>query len=230
MTTRNFDQLEKNLGVVFVNKELLNQALVHRSYLNEKMGKNLGSNERLEFLGDAVLSYVISKWLYQSYPDYPEGNLTDLRSNLVRTNSLAKLSEVAGVGECLLLSRGEKDSGGQTNTTLLANAFEAIIGALELDQGLQTVERFVKSQFSDQVLELVKLGELKDYKSLLQEKLQAQMKESPVYKTLKEEGPDHAKTFTIGVFDRDRLLAQGMGKSKQQAEQEAAQNAYEKIT
>ena len=228
MTLENLENLEKVLGIHFQNKNLLKQALVHRSFLNEKEGREIGSNERLEFLGDAVLSYVVSDWLYQKFPEYPEGTLTNLRSNLVRTYSLAKLAEQFSVGEYLLLSKGEIETGGRQNSSLLANSFEAIIGAYYLDQGITKIQQFIIRVLSPLLTELVNSGKFKDNKSLLQEILQSTVKESPVYKTLKEEGPDHAKTFTIGVFSLGELLATGVGKSKQIAEEEAARIALEK--
>lgn len=225
----NLGELENNLKVTFKNKKLLTQALTHRSFLNET-SLTLGSNERLEFLGDAILSFVISVWLYQQLPDYPEGNLTNLRSNLVRTSSLAKLGRKLKIGDYLLLSKGEKGSGGQKNPSLLANGMEAIIGAIYLDQGLEKVKKFLHFHFSPDLDKLLQLGQFKDYKSILQEKLQAEMKQSPNYKILNQHGPDHSKTFIVGVYNKEKLLAKGVGKSKQKAEQQAAKIAYEKIT
>lgn len=218
-------QLEKNLGVKFKNQKLLKQALTHRSFLNEASQSGGKSNERLEFLGDAILSFLISGWLFKQFPDYPEGNLTNIRANLVKTTSLAKLSQKIKIGDFLLMSRGEKESGGANNVSLLANALEAMIGAIYLDQNLKTVEKFIRQHFSPILTALLKTGSFKDSKSLLQEKTQAENSQSPVYKTLKEEGPDHDKIFTVGVFLDNQLLATGVGKSKQQAEEEAAKMA-----
>lgn len=231
----NFKDLEKNLGTKFKNKKLLIQALTHRSFLNEANQPDIESNERLEFLGDTILSFIISEWLFKQFPDYLEGDLTNIRSNLVRTASLAKIAQRLKIGNYLLLSKGEKESGGQKNPTLLANALEAVIGAIFLDQDLKTVKKFIRNNFSSALESLVRLGGLKDSKSLLQEKIQSETNFSPVYKTIKEEGPDHNKTFTVGVFLSNKLLATGMGKSKQQAEEEAAKIAlkiyvYEKTT
>jgi ribonuclease-3 len=198
--------------------------------LNEAQ-TDIESNERLEFLGDTILSFVISEWLFERFPDYPEGNLTNIRSNLVRTASLAAISRRLGIGNHLLLSKGERESGGVRNPTLLANALEAIIGAISLDQDLKTVKKFIRDKFLPTLDTLIRSGNFKDSKSLLQEKIQAETNSSPVYKTLAEEGPDHRKTFTVGVFLDEKLLATGVGKSKQQAEEGAAQialNAYEK--
>ena len=225
---KNQQKLAKKLKINFKNQELLRQALIHRSYLNE-VSLPLKSNERLEFLGDAILSFVVSQWLFKQFPHYPEGKLTNLRSNLVKTGSLAKISREFGVGECLLLSKGEKESKGQQKSSLLANTLEAIIGAIFLDQGLEATNRFIKKNFTPLLNQLVEKGEFKDFKSLLQEKLQAKTKEPPVYKIVKEEGPDHAKIFIVAVYSQKKLIARGQGKSKQKAEETAAQTALEKL-
>ena len=221
--------LEKKLGIKFKNQALLTQALVHRSYLNEANEANLQSNERLEFLGDVILSFVISQWLFERFPEYSEGNLTNLRSNLVKTEALAKISKKFDLGNYLFLSKGEKEAGGQKNPSLLANGLEALIGALYLDQGLEKVRKLVKTHFRSRLTQLVRSGEFKDAKSLLQEKLQAQFKQAPHYQVLKAEGPDHAKIFTVAVYHQKKLLATGQGKSKQAAEEKAAALALEKI-
>jgi len=227
---KNLEKLQKRLGINFNNPQLLAQALVHRSYLNEAIGKGLESNERLEFLGDAVLSFVVSNWLYQKFPNYKEGELTNLRSNLVRTSTLAQIATQLKIGQNLLMSRGEKSAGGEKNQSLLANALEAVIGAIFLDQKMAKAENFIKTQLEPFLSEILSRGELKDSKSLLQEKIQEETKETPVYKTLKEEGPDHAKIFTVGVYSQEKLLAKGKGKSKQEGEEKAAKAALEKLT
>lgn len=227
---KSLDRLQKQLGINFKNPKFLAQSLVHRSYLNEAGGEGLASNERLEFLGDAVLSFVVSDWLYQKFPDYEEGRLTNLRSNLVRTSTLAQIAEQLKIGQSLLMSRGEKNSGGEKNPSLLANSLEAVIGAIFLDQGVDKAEKFIKNHLDSFLNQLLDKGELKDSKSLLQEKIQEKIKESPVYKTLKEKGPDHSKIFTIGVYIQGKLTAQGAGKNKQEAEEKAAKAALEKLT
>ena len=221
--------LEKKLGVKFKNPKLLLEALTHRSYLNETSKKGLSSNERLEFLGDSVLSFIISHWLFRLFPDYSEGTLTNLRSNLVKTESLAKIARKLSLGNFLLLSKGEKESGGQDNPVLLANCLEAVIGAIFLDQGIDSVKNFIQRNFKNSLETLLLKGEFKDFKSLLQEKTQKINKISPVYKTIKEIGPDHAKIFTVGVFLGKKLLAKGKGKSKQLAEEQAAEYALQKL-
>lgn len=227
---KNLDKLQKQLGINFKNPQLLAQSLVHRSYLNEITGQDIQSNERLEFLGDSVLSFVVSEWLYQKFPDYEEGQLTNLRSNLVRTSTLAQIATQLEIGQNLLMSRGEKASGGEENASLLANSLEAVIGAIFLDQGKEKTEEFIKAHLEPYLKQTLTKGEFKDSKSLLQERIQEKIKESPIYKTLKEEGPDHNKTFTVGVYSQGKLLAQGEGKSKQEAEEEAAKAALEKLS
>lgn len=224
------NHLAANLGVKFNNLQILKEALTHRSYLNEFKNRNLASNERLEFLGDAVLSFVVSSWLFKEFPYYFEGKLTNLRSNLVKTVSLTKIAQKLKVGDYLLLSKGEKESQGQQNPTLLANAMEAIIGAIFLDQGIETAKTFIETHFQFLLKEVIQTGKFKDYKSLLQEKIQAQTSQSPVYKTIKEEGPEHNKIFTVSVTTGEEILATGVEKSKQKAEEEAAKQALEKIT
>ncbi len=224
------DNLSANLGIKFNNLELLKEALTHRSYLNEFKNRNLQSNERLEFLGDAVLSFVVSAWLFKKFPQFFEGKLTSFRSNLVKTTSLTKVAQKIKVGDYLLLSKGEKEAMGQQNPTLLANAMEAIIGAIFLDQGIKAAKDFIEIHFEPLLKEIMESGRLKDYKSLLQEKIQAQTSQSPVYKTVKEEGPEHNKVFTVNVITEGKFLATGAGKSKQKAEQQAAKQALEKLT
>ncbi len=226
----NLENLEKNLNLKFNNPQLLKEAFTHRSYLNEEKNQNLSSNERLEFLGDAVLSFVVSSWLFKKFLQYPEGKLTSLRSNLVKTSSLTKIAQKLKIGDYLLLSKGEKEAKGRQNPTLLANTMEAILGALFLDQGIKPVEDFIKLHFKPLLKEVLQSGQLKDYKSLLQEKIQAEKKPAPLYQIVKEEGPEHNKTFTIAVKTIDKVLATGVGKSKQKAEQEAAKQALKNLS
>lgn len=226
---KNLDQLQQRLGIKFNEPQLLAQALVHRSYLNEATGKGLESNERLEFLGDSVLSFTVSHWLHQKFPHFKEGELTNLRSSLVRTSTLAQIANQLKIGQNLLMSRGEKSAGGEKNQSLLANALEAVIGAIFLDQGTTKAKEFIKTQLSPFLDQTLSKGELKDSKSLLQEEIQEKIKETPVYKTLKEEGPDHDKIFTVGVYSQGKLLAKEKGKSKQEAEEKAAKAALEKL-
>jgi ribonuclease III len=212
----------------FKNQKLFQNAFIHRSYLNEAKSPMV-SNERLEFMGDSILSFVVSEHLFKTYPDFDEGILTNLRSLVVNTKSLAKAAESLDFGKYLLLSRGEEESNGRKNESILANTFEAFIGALFLDQGIEAVKDFLNSIIIPRISEYVEKKVFKDPKSLLQEYVQSKKQNSPVYKVLQEEGPAHAKTFTIGVFVEDGQWGQGVGRSKQEAEEIAAKEALEKI-
>lgn len=223
-----FDDLQKTIGIQFKDAELLKRAFVHRSHLNE--AKNIRiSNERLEFLGDAVLSFLTSHYLYEQYPDFPEGTLTNIRSSLVKTNSLATVAATLHLGDLLLLSHGEEASGGRNNQSLLADCFEALLGALFLDQGVAAAEQFLHTHLFSKASDIVENKAYIDYKSLLQEIIQQDSRISPTYKVTKSEGPDHAKTFWIQATAGDAVLGSGTGKSKQEAEQAAAQHALEKM-
>lgn len=208
----------------FRNKELLDQAFVHRSFLNETK-KKVSSNERLEFLGDSVISFVISQYLFITYPNYNEGILTNLRSLLVNTKSLANTAIELNFGDMLMLSKGEEESRGRQNQSLLANCFEAYVGALFLDQGIEATTNFLNEVLIPKTELLVKGKSLKDPKSLLQEKIQSQRQGSPLYKVISESGPAHAKTFTVAVFSNKGQLGVGEGRSKQEAEEKAAEQA-----
>jgi|SRR5581483_2090243 len=212
----------------FKDKKLLEQAFTHRSYLNESKEKT-ESNERLEFLGDSILSFVVSDYLYKEYPQFNEGILTNLRSLLVNTKSLAAIAKRLEFGKLLRLSKGEEESKGRQNQSLLADSFEAFIGALFLDAGLSEVKKFLVKELLSMAEGFVKQNVFKDPKSLLQEYVQAHKQHSPIYKVLNEEGPAHAKTFTVGAYVEEKLLGTGIGKSKQEAEGNAAKNALEKI-
>lgn len=211
------------LKVMFKDKNLLDLALTHRSWVNEH--KNVRtSNERLEFLGDAVLEYIVSRELYKTFPDKEEGYLTALRANLVNTTSLAQVAVDLDLGNEIFLSRGEEDGGGRTNTSLLADTVEAIIGALFIDGGLPPAEKFIdKNLLFD--LEDRALLPLKDPKSQLQEFVQAKGLRAPKYQVVEESGPDHNKNFVVEVFVEGKSMGRGSGKSKSIAEQEAAKNA-----
>lgn len=212
----------------FKNLKLYQQVFIHRSYLNET-AEQLESNERLEFLGDSILSFVVSSYIFEKYKDLPEGELTNLRSVLTNTLTLAVVSKKLDLGSRLKLSKGEEGSGGRDNKTLLANTLEALIGGIYIDQGLPSVKEFIEKAIIAEIDEIIQTQGLKDPKSKLQEKTQEIHKVSPVYKIISEEGPDHSKIYTVGVFLRTRLLAEGVGKSKQEAEKEAAKNALKTI-
>lgn len=212
----------------FNNQQLFQNAFIHRSYLNETK-EEIESNERLEFLGDSILSFIVSDHLYKTYPDFDEGILTNLRSLVVNTKSLAKAAQALDFGNKLKLSRGEEESNGRKNESLLANTFEAFIGALFMDQGTDAVRAFLQETIIPEIEEYVQKKVFKDPKSLLQEYVQSKKQNSPVYKVLHEEGPAHAKTFTIGVFVEQSQVGEGVGHSKQEAEEHAAEQALEKI-
>jgi len=219
-------EFEKKLGFAFKNKNLLIEAFVHRSYLNEHPNEDLIANERLEFLGDTVLEFLTSRFLFQKFPNFSEGELTNLRSKLVCTRSLAKIAKKLDLSFYLLLSRGEEESGGRENASLLANTFEALLGAIYLDQGIDQTQDFLQLHLFPTI---EKAKEYQDYKSNFQRICQEKFKITPVYKTLEESGPDHAKTFTEGVYIDKKLWGRGEGKSKQEAEQEAAKKALDKL-
>ncbi len=208
------------------NKKLFEEAFTHRSYLNEAKVQ-VASNERLEFLGDSILSFVVSNHLYTKYPEFDEGTLTNLRSLMVNTKSLSEIARELQMGSLLKLSKGEEESKGRENATLLENSFEAYIGALFLDQGIPSVVKFLQDSLFPKIQALVAKKAFKDPKSLLQEKVQAKKHGSPLYKVLAETGPAHTKTFKVGVFVDGRLLGEGSGKSKQIAEESAAKVALE---
>lgn len=227
--------MQKKLPNQIKNRKLRQQAFTHRSYLNENppagghvRTKYLLSNERLEFLGDSILSFIVSSYLYTHFAHLPEGDLTNLRSLLVQAKTLADISRELDFGSHLRLSRGEDESGGRENSTILANTYEAYIGALFLDQGLTTVEAFLQKTLFPKIEELIRKRSFKDDKSLLQELVQERRLLPPVYKILTSEGPDHAKVFTVGVFINDRLEAKAEGRSKSEAEKQAATKALAK--
>jgi len=208
----------------FKNKKLFEQAFTHRSYLNETR-EILSSNERMEFLGDSILSFVVSEYLFAKYPDFDEGILTNVRSLLVNTKSLASLAKELDFGSYLKLSRGEEESKGRQNQSLLADCFEGFIGALFIDQGIDAVSDFLNLILLPKADEIVKNKSFKDPKSLLQELVQSRRQGSPSYKVLEESGPAHARKFKIGAFVDNKLVSEGLGKSKREAEENAAQKA-----
>lgn len=212
----------------FKNQSLFLQAFTHRSYLNEAKEK-MESNERLEFLGDSILSFVVSEFLFKTYPHFPEGTLTNLRSRLVNTKTLAQVAKELDFGALLRLSKGEEESKGRQNQSLLADCFEAFIGALYLDSGIQKVSAFLAEVLLPSAEECVQKKSFKDAKSLLQEYVQGKKRGSPLYKVLSEEGPAHLRIFTVGVYVQSKLIAQGKGNSKQEAEKQAAELALETI-
>lgn len=209
------------------NRSLLRRALIHRSWLNEHPQVRASSNERLEFLGDAVLELIVSEYLYRKFPKKPEGELTSLRASLVRTETLANLATNLGLGKALRLSKGEEQGGGRENPSLLANTFEALIGAIYVSEGMEEATRFVHRHLTPKLSEIITNKLDRDPKSLLQELVQAQGAPAPIYRVEKEEGPDHDKRFTVSVFIKGVQVAIGTGKSKQQAQQAAARAMLE---
>jgi ribonuclease-3 len=224
-SVKNFDILEKKLNLKFKNKDLLIKAFCHRSYLNENPKFYLEHNERMEFLGDAVLELVVTEWLYQKYPQKSEGELTNWRAALVNAKILARIAKDLEFNNFLLLSKGEKKELGKAREYILANALEAFIGALYLDQGYKLCNNFIEKYILKELPHIIKKQLYKDAKSIFQEIAQEKKGITPIYKVLKEDGPDHAKQFIIGVFLDKELIASGQGSSKQEAELEAAKNA-----
>lgn len=223
-----FKKFEKEIGIEFNNKDLLTQAFIHRSYLNENAKLGIGHNERLEFLGDAVLELVVTDFLYKTYTDRAEGELTAYRSALVNAVIIGEVAGSLNMGEYLLLSKGETRDIGKARTYILANTYEAVVGAIYQDSGYDVVKSFIEKTLLPRVDEIVKKKLWRDAKSLVQEKSQEHHSVTPSYKVLHESGPDHDKHFTVGIFFGEERIAEGKGHSKQEAEQNAARSALEK--
>ena len=221
-------EIEKILNIKFKNPDLLENAFVHRSYLNENSDFPFPSNERLEFLGDAVLEQIVSDFLYHKFPALPEGQLTALRAALVKTESLAAESRRLKLGGELLLSKGEELGGGRDNPYLLANTFESVIGAIYLDQGLDKAREFINRELLYKAEEALRAG-VKDPKSLLQEISQARFGTTPNYRVLKEWGPAHDHRFQVAVYLKSKKIGEGEGKSKKEAEEKAAVGALDSL-
>ncbi len=222
---KDFSQLEEKLKIYFKNKPFLIEAFCHRSYLNEHPEFPYSHNERLEFLGDAVLELAVTEYLYKNFPKKSEGELTNWRAALVCAKRLGQVARELGFEEFLLLSKGEEKERGKARMYILANTFEAFIGALYLDQGFEICKEFIKKNLIKYLPEIIEKKLYKDPKSRLQEEAQERLKITPSYKVLEEWGPDHAKHFLVGVFFGEELIAKGEGSSKQEAEEEAAKNA-----
>ena len=220
-------QLEKALNIEFANKDLLTQAFTHRSYLNENPDSGLQHNERMEFLCDAVLELVVTEYLYKNYPDKPEGELTMWRAALVNARMLSVIAKDLNVGDYLLLSKGETRETGKARDYILANAMEALIGAMYLDQGLKTCKKIIEQYILSRLGQILKEKLFEDAKSHFQELAQEKTGITPSYQVLAEWGPDHQKQFRVGILLEKDLVAEGEGTSKQEAEQEAARNALE---
>ncbi len=224
----NPEEYGKKIGITFKNKDLIVEALTHRSYLNEYPKWRLPHNERLEYLGDAVLELIVSEALFRKFPKQPEGQLTVLRAALVNYQILARVAEIIDMQNFILMSRGERKDTGRAREVILANAIEAVIGAIYLDQGFEKTRIFVEKYVLVHLDQVLKTGSYKDAKSELQEIIQEKLKVTPTYAVRGESGPAHERRFTMGVYFGDQLIAEGEGLSKQDAEIEAAKNALRK--
>ncbi|MCA9372247.1 ribonuclease III [Candidatus Woesebacteria bacterium] len=225
-----FQKLEKQINITFHNQQLLKNVFVHRSYLNEHRSFSLPSNEKLEFLGDSVLSLTTSIYLYKEYPQLHEGDYTDIKAAIVRTESLGEAAKKLDLGSHLLLSKGEEASGGRSKITLLADCMEALIAAIFIDQGFEKAYMFIADHlFGNTLKEIIESKSYLSPKSHLQQWTQARYKQLPKYKLVSEKGPEHDKTFTIEVRVKDQSIAQASGDSKKKAEEKAAANALEKL-
>ncbi|HUY62454.1 MAG TPA: ribonuclease III [Candidatus Paceibacterota bacterium] len=222
-----FASLASALGISFSDPDLLTEALTHRSYLNEHREYAGSHNERLEFLGDAVLELAVTDFLFRKFPAKPEGELTSYRAALVNTRSLSESAQALGVNEYLLLSKGEAKDTGRARDVILADAFEAIIGAIYLDQGYAAADAFIRAHLSSKIDDVIAKRAYQDAKSRFQETAQEKRGVTPSYETLAQVGPDHDKRFTVGVFIGREEIARGEGRSKQEAEQAAAQSALD---
>jgi ribonuclease-3 len=221
--------LQQTIGIIFRDLSLLQQAFVHSSYINENPSLRLLDNERLEFLGDALLGFIVAEKLYHDFPDAGEGELTEIRIAFVRQETLAQLAVSLKLGDYLQLGKGEEATGGRERQTNLADAFESLVGAIFLDQGLDAARDFILSNFGGHFEKVRVEGIGRNYKALLQEFTQAKFKQLPIYRVVEASGPDHEKGFTVEVVLGDGILGAGSGKSKRAAEMEAARSAWENL-
>ena len=219
------NKLQEILGVTFKQSALLEEALVHSSYINENPENGVKHNERLEFIGDAVLGFIIGERIFQELPDLTEGQMTRARATLVKGDTLARIAGEIGLGDFLFMGKGEEGTGGRSKAPNLAGALEAVIAAIYLDQGIYTAKIIVGKIFEKEWQRMISEGVEEDYKSKLQELIQSKYQSAPIYKLIGEEGPDHDKTFTVDVMINGKWLGMGVGKSKKQAETEAARAA-----
>jgi ribonuclease III len=221
--------LQKTLGISFAKPSLLEQSLVHSSYINENPSYSLGHNERLEFLGDAVLDFIVADRLYREYPDVSEGEMTRLRASLVRRETLASIARKIKLGDFLYMGKGEESSGGRNKTANLAGALEAVIAAVFLDRGIFAVTGMINGLLSEEWEKLPDRGAGSEYKSRLQELVQSKLQVTPVYRLVSESGPDHKKSFVVEVLVNSKVVGSGAGRTKKAAETEAARLALERI-
>jgi ribonuclease-3 len=225
---KDFSTFEEKIGITFKDKKFLEKAFTHRSYINENPKSGLEHNERLEFLGDAVIELIVTDYLFRTYPTHTEGELTAYRSALVNAVVIGEVASSLGMNDYLLLSKGEQKDTGRARQTILANTYESFIAALYLDQGYDSCKSFVIDTLVPKLVDIIKKKSWKDAKSQVQEEAQERLGVTPSYKVISEVGPDHDKHFTIGVYFGDKKIAEGKGKSKQEAQQNAAQNAIDK--
>lgn len=224
-----YSKLEKNIGFKFKNYDLIHLAFIHKSYVNEHREEQIDDNERLEFLGDAVLELIATKHLFENYPDQDEGEMTSYRSALVKGKNLAEIAKELNLSDFLRLSKGEENSGGRQKNYILANTLEALIGAIYMDSGYSMAEKFIKKFIIAKLDQIIEQGLHIDSKSRFQELCQEIRESTPHYELITAAGPDHQKIFTMGAFIDDELIAQGQGTSKQKAENQAAQKALKKL-
>jgi ribonuclease III len=224
---RQLNKLQKNLKIKFKDKSLLNRALTHRSYVNEF--RHLKDNERLEYLGDSVLAVVINEYLFKRYEEYPEGDLAKIKSAAVSETTLARVAAEINLGSFLLMGKGEERCGGRDRASILANTFEAVIGALYLDAGLKESKRYILSLLKSHIERIDKLSYLRDPKTALQEYVQGRYKERPLYEIVEESGPDHKKQFKVKLIIHGEDISVGVGTSKRKAEMDAAKKILEEV-
>ncbi len=227
MTHKDFTPFEKSIGITFTDKSILQHAFIHRSYINENPRSGLEHNERLEFLGDAVLELVVTDSLFRNFPTSPEGELTAYRSAIVNAVIIAEVAAALNMNDYLLLSKGEAKDTGRARSTILANTYESFVGALYLDQGYESCKSFIHATLLPRLTEIIAKKSWRDAKSQVQEEAQERLGVTPSYKVVSESGPDHDKHFIIGIFFGDKKIAEGKGRSKQEGEQKAATAALE---
>lgn len=221
--------LQNKLHIKFKDKNLLNRALIHRSYVNEANTDKIKDNERLEYLGDSVLGLIVNEYLFKRFEDYPEGDLAKIKSAVVSEATLAKVAREIHLGDYLLMGKGEELSGGRDRSSILANSFEALIGAVYLDQGLKESRKFILSLLKKDIERIDQMTYLRDPKTTLQEYVQKKYKERPVYEVVEERGPDHKKEFVVRLLIKGSEMSRGCGSSKRKAEMLAAEQLLKKI-
>ncbi|MCE9500312.1 MAG: ribonuclease III [Leptospira sp.] len=225
---KSLQSLSALISIKFRDLQLLNVAFTHSSYFNE-MGKSWPHNERLEYLGDSVLGLLANEYLYTRFENYPEGKLAKIKARIVSEEALSRIARDLSLGKFILLGKGEKETGGADRASNQANVLEALLGAIYLDQGLESCRKFIIKYLASFVDNLEEIEDIKDYKTILQEYSQKKYKAVPVYKVISETGPDHDKIFTVHVFLREAVSAEGFGKNKRKADQAAAHNALRKL-